>query len=906
MTWTKRWQKRLRALLRKEDVERELDEELAFHLEMEAQKNLHAGMSPEEARRRAALTFGGMEKFKEEVRDARTLGWVTGTSLDVRLGVRMLAKHPGLTVVGGLGMAVAIAVATSFFAVLYSYMLPDLPLEEGDRVVGIENWDASISNNERPTLGDFFAWREELTSVEDLGAYRTIGRNLIVPGGAAEPVSAAEITASAFRVARVPPLLGRHLVEEDQRQGAPSVVVIGYDAWQRSFRSDPAVVGREIRLGSAVHTVVGVMPEGFAFPMSHRFWVPLRVDASSLERGGGPEVTVFGRLAPGATLERARAELEAVGRRTAAAFPATHGQIRPRLLPYPSLFMDGTTRAEVHLAQLLISLLLVVVAVNVAVLVYARTASRRGEIAVRVALGATRRRIVTQLFAEALVLSAAAGLVGLALVRLALWRIDASLAAMDGLPFWIRLGMSPGTVAYALALSLLGAAIVGVVPALQATGRGMQASLREVGGGGGGLRMGGTWTALIVAQVAFAVAVLPAAVHMGEDWLRFGFSEPGFAAEEYLMADVALDREDAAGADAEAERSEFAGRLADRLAELERRLEAESGVAAVTYADAMPGSEPVAWIEVDGLPAPPGAPFDYSLAEGTRIGHPVRTTRVGGDYFEAFGVRALGDPLPGPGGASASRGEVVVNRSFVQRILGGADALGSRFRYVGRGGDAPADLELGPWHEIVGVVEDFPRAMAPSEVQERVYHRVAPGTFHPVTLAVRTRGAGEDLGPRLRGIAGQLDPTLQLRDVQRLDEALRQGQAEMRMAAGAVALVTLSVLLLSAAGIYALISFTVTRRRREIGIRVALGAHPHRILVGVFGRALRQLALGLAAGVVAAALLDRLLSGDLMGGRALVVLPGVAALMVAVGLLAALGPARRGLRIQPTEALRAE
>jgi putative ABC transport system permease protein len=904
MTWTKRWTERLRTLVRREAVEGELDEELAFHLEIETEKNLRAGMSPAEARRQAALTFGAMEKFREEVRDGRRLGWIPPLSLDFRLGVRMLVRYPGLALIGGLGMAVAIAVGAGFFVAAYSFIVPTLPLEEGDRVIGFDNWDASINNDVKPSLHDFATWKEELRSVRDLGAVRTIERNLIVPGGTVEPVMIAEMTASGFRVARVPPLMGRHLVEADEREGAPPVVVIGHRSWQKDFQSDPAVVGGEVRLGSVVHTVVGVMPERFAFPLDYRFWVPLRANPTSFRPGEAPQLTVFGRLAPGVTREQAQAELEAVGRRTASAFPETHGQLRPRIIPYTALFMAGLTRRDLHLAHFIVSLLLVVVAVNVAVLVYARTATRRGEIAVRTALGASRRRIVTQLFAEALVLTTAAAVAGLLIVRLGLGWVDARLAHFDGLPFWFDLALSPGVVLYVLGLAVVGAAIIGVVPGLQATGRRLQSSLREVAGAGGS-RMGRTWTVLIIAQVALAAAVLPAAMYNGYEWLRSGYGELGFPADEFLIANLAMDQETPASAEAEGYQREFVARFGDRVTELTRRLEAEPGVADVTFSTATPGTEPITWIEVDGVPLPAGSPQNYSLAAGTREGHPVGMLRVGADFFQGYGVPLLAGRLFESGDVGPSSNAVVVNRTFVERVMGGENAVGSRFRHVGRGTGAPDDLRLGSWYEIVGVVEDFPRPPQPGLAEARLYHPVRPGAVHPVVLAVRLQGVSPAaFTGRLREIGAALDPTLQLQGIRLLEWDMLQARGILRMGALVIALVTLSVLLLSAAGIYALMSFTVTRRRREIGIRAALGAHPRRILASIFSRALGQLALGLLVGTAAAFLLEWRTAGVLMGGNAGVVLPVVAALTATVGLLAATGPARRGLSIQPTEALR--
>jgi predicted permease len=835
----------------------------------------------------------------------------TGISwLDVRLGLRMLVKHPALTLVGGLGMAVAIAIGAGFFALIDGYVLPPLPLDQGERVVGIHNWDAEANEPETRSLHDFAEWRGELRAVEDLGAFQTIRRNLIAPDGRAEPVHVAEMTASGFRVARVAPLLGRPLVDEDEQPGAPPVVVIGHDVWRTRFGGDSAVVGRTLRLGSTVHTIVGVMPEGFAFPMNFRLWTPLRVDPAPYARRRGPELFLFGRLARGATEAQARAELEALGRRAAAAHPATHAQLRPRLVPFTATWGDvsaGDSRWLLYLVQLLVSMLLVVVAVNVAILVYARTATRRGEIVVRSALGASRRRIVAQLFVEALVLSAAAAVVGLMLAAWGVGKMHAILegivAQAGGLPFWIRGGLSTGTVLYAAGLAVLGAVIVGVVPGVQATGRRMQSSLRQLGGGTG-MQLGRTWTLLIVAQVAFAVAVLPAALFSTWLLVREGYADPGFPAHEFLVARLEMDHDAPPVAGAEAHEAAFGARYTDRMTELARRLAAEPGVAAVTFAFDIPGVEASGAVEVPGARTPP--------AGGT--GHPVRFNGVDAGFFGAFGIPVLAGRPFGPGDPGPASTAVIVNRTFVQTVLGGGDALGRRVRHVGEdrwmeAAGGAADSPPGRWHEIVGVVGDLPaKAMDAGEAEPRMYHPATAAQVYPAMLSVRLRGMEPAaFSGRMRDVATALDPTLRPHPLTPLDQVYSQGeQAMMRFGAVAITLMTVSVLLLSAAGIYALMSFTVTRRRREIGIRSALGADPRRILRSIFSRAAGQLGAGLAVGLAAAALLDGLAGGELLAGKGAVLLPGVAVLMLTVGLLAALGPARRGLRIQPMEALREE
>ncbi len=819
--------------------------------------------------------------------------------LDAKLGVRMLVKHPGLTLVGGLGLAVGVAISAAFFSVTAALVYPELPLEEGDRIVALENRDVAVNDEERRSLHDFVAWRGELRSVRDLGAFRFVDRNLVTGEGPPEPVQVAEMTAAGFRVARVPPLLGRWLVEEDERKGAPPVVVIGHDVWRSRFAGDPGVVGRDVRLGSEVHTVVGVMPEGFAFPMSQSWWTPLRADPSGHGRREGPEIFVFGRLAPGATLREAQAELATIGRRAAAAFPETHAKLRPVVLPYTHSLTDmqgGVPFWELARMQLLTSLLLVVVALNVAVLVYARTAMRQTEIAVRSALGASRRRIVAQLFVEALVLSLGAAAAGFALaqygVRVGLRLFYVSELEAARAPFWLDYGLRPAAVLFTLGLAVLAAVIVGVLPALQVTGR-LRSRLSELGGTG--VRLGRTWTALIVAQVAISVAVLPATVSLGWFAIRAAATRPTFPAERFLTVRVERDREPVpAGAAAP---DVGTARSGDRLAELMRRLEAEPDVAGVTYRAHLPGRGGT--VRVDGVPAPAESPS----------GHDVASTGVHAGYFDVFGARLLAGRRFEPADLGGEATAVVVSEAFVRRVMSGRDPLGRRVRHVvPAGGAASGEAEIGRWYEIVGVVEDLQANPAdPELVTPLLYYPVAPGRVQAVTLAVRLRGSTPaDFATRLRGIAAAVDPSLRVGTVASMAGGDLVDRVSSRGVGAAVALVLLSVFLLSAAGVYALMSFAVTQRRREIGIRTALGADAWQVLRSVFARAAGQLALGLAAGVAAATLLEALTGGGLMRGRGAVILPALAAVMAVVGLLAALGPARRGLRIQPTEALRAD
>ncbi len=910
MSWLEATRARLRLLFARRAAESRMDEEFRLHLEMETGRLVsEAGLDPHEARRRALVTFGGVEKHKEALREGRGLAWLSGMSLDLKLGLRMLVKYPALSLVGILGMAVAVAIGTVSFAVIYTFIDPTLPLDEGDRVVAIQNLDGRAGANGRRThLHDLVTWREALPAVEDLGAYRMIDRNLMTVEGQPAPVRIAEMTASGFRVARVPPLLGRYFREEDERGGAPAVVVIGYDLWQSRFAGDSGVLGRTLQLGATPHAVVGVMPEGFAFPVNNRVWTPLRLDPLDFARGHAPSIDVFGRLAPGASLNDAQTQLTTIGQRLAADFPESHQHIRPRVLPYPRSFIDSPEMAWVfHFVQLVVTMLLVVVGTNVAILVYARTTTRMGEITVRSALGASRARIVAQFFAEALVLSGAAAAVGLVAAWVALRQLDAvaSQVGPGQLPFWMDFGLSPGVVTYVAGLAVLGAVIVGVAPSLRATRRQVHSGLQLLGRGGSGMRLGKIWTVLIVTQVAVTVAILPVAVVAVDLWLRHRMAGPGFPAEEFLTARLHIDREYAGTGDTGSQEDAVVTQNADLQAELVRRLEAEPGIADVVLASAgvFPGDEPTDRIEVDR--ATGAASPDTAEGSGS-AGHRVGVYRVGLDFFRAFDVPLLaGRPLRA-GDASAGATAVIVNRSFVQEVLGGGEALGRRVRPAARpGGASRESVQARLWYEIVGVVADFPRPVKPGILEPKMYHALEPGATHPVTLVLRVRGTpAPAVAGRLRELAVAVDPMLRLERVGTLDDVLTQDAADQILIL-VIALVTLSVVLLSAAGIYALMSCTISLRHREIGIRSALGARPRRLILSVLLKAMRQIAIGIFVGTAIAGLMQNAVSEG-VGGRDVVFLLAVAAFMMGVGLLAAVGPARRALQIQPTEALKAE
>jgi putative ABC transport system permease protein len=927
-----------RTLRRPDRVSAEMEDEMRLHLDLHAERLVRErGLAAHEARRQAAIAFGGVAKYQEAGRDVRGLAWVSGLSIDLKLAWRMLVKSPGLTVVGVLGLALGTAIGIGSFVVLTSYFYPTLPLEEGDRIVALANRDIDAGRAAPRSLRHFLSWRDEMQSVRPVAA-ASLGRRALNTSDAPPlGVMAAEMTAAGFEVARVPPLLGRSIIPDDEHETATRVAVLGYDLWQAHFEGDPAVIGRSVLVDGTEHVVVGVMPPGFAFPMNQELWTALRPNtllhacdvagnvarddvrnatrnaggdiagtggravagtaagtaARTAARAAGPELFVFGRLAPGATREQAQAELVTLSARVAATSPDTDTRLQSQVLPYtyPLDNIASQTLWDAARLQLMVLLLLIAIAVNTAVLVYARTAMRQGEIAIRTALGASRRRIITQLFVEALVLSTLGAALGLAIAHGALLQGKALLERVDGMGFWVDYGVQPRSFAFAVVLAVVCAAIVGVLPGLKSTGRRMHADLRRIGSGTS-VRLGRAWTALIVAQVAIAVTVLPTAMNLGFREVRIAAVRPTFAEHEFLAASVGLAMPIQPGIDADDFRRESAARFATRLAELERRLEAEPAVAGVTLQGRIAGRGSL--VEVEGVPG---------RVEGN--GHWVHATGVATDYFDVIGAHMLGGRSFRAADARAAGGGVVVSESFARWALAGGAETGRRIRFltVSQTGRALEPVEPGPWLDVVGVVRDlhasvFDAGWAPSVV----YYALPPGELQAAQLLVRVRGddvAG--FAPRLREITASVDADLRLVSVAKLADV--RDTRYLAVIAVAIQFVLGTALLLSAAGIHALMSITVTRRRREIGIRTALGARPGRLLASIFSRAGWQLALGGLVGCLLGAVLLFVTAG-LTAGAAAVFLGGVIVLMLMVGLLATLGPARRGLRIQPMEAVR--
>jgi len=927
---------RLLSSFRSSRAECELAREIRSHLQLLEDQYIAKGMDADEARYAALRAFGGVEQVKEQQRDVRMFRWLAGWPMDLKLGGRVLVKYPGLTIVGVVAMAFAIWVGIVIFQVVGLFVHPTLPLSQGARLVEIRSIDVAANIQEKKVLRDFLEWKQSLRSLTELGAWRDSSRNLIVSAGEARPVNVAEMSVSGFRVADGQPLMGRVLVEADEQPAAPAVAVIGYDVWRTRLGSDPNVLGRDVQLGNEHATVVGVMREGFEFPVKHDVWLPLKTAVLEQAPRSGPALTVFALLAPGATMPTAQAELTTAGRRAATELPATHQHLEPRVRPYAMMVGPGEPGDQpiMYSIYFFMVMLLLLICGNVGLLLFARAATREADLVVRTALGASRGRIVAQMFAEALVLGSVAAILGVTAADLALrtWGTVFLETNLGRLPFWFDLSLSPRTFAVAIVLTVAGAAIAGIMPALKLT-RGMGHRLKQTTAGSGGLQFGGVWTVVIVAQVA-ATVMFPAVVYMEQSLLRgIRDFDPGFANEQYLAVQIERDYPVDGGANADAATRERNARLAATLEELRRTVAAQPGVSGVTFTEDLPTTNhPQKIIEMGydlDLAAVASAKLEGGApasAGGSNAEPPFRQATIAAvapSYLDVLNAPVLAgrgfttaDAVPGTRVA-------IVDQGFVDQVLQRRNAVGQqvRFRYPGpssqRWAPGNPDDPAGPgdWYEVIGVVREL-GVGAPTAAGRAAgfYIPATPDLFDRIHMMVHVRGGDPmTLAPQVRDAATSVDPALRLVGMNRANEANNDVLWVTTLWLRITVVLSAVALLLSLAGIFAVLSFTVARRTREIGVRVALGASRPRVVAATFRRPLFQVALGVSVGtaiVFTAATLIKYTElpgseSDLtLQGMAMIV--GYGMIMLGVCMLGCVVPTRRALTIEPTIALRTE
>ena len=861
-------------------AERELDEEFRFHVEMQARKNERLGLAPDEARRRALVAFGGRERFKEEVRDARGGRWLDDLGRDLRFAARALRRAPGFTLAAVLSLALGVGANTAAFSVVRAVLLRPLPFPAAERLVQV-----AVADHGQPTSGvlstaDAVALAGS-PAFDAFGVYTPwVGGITLTGVGEPTRLSATPATSGVFRTLGTRPLLGRLPVPDDDREGAPPVVLLSHALWRERFAASPSAVGRTMMLDGEAYAVIGVMPPGFRLPGARRedVWPILRLEAP---RWRAPFfLSAVGRRAPGRDPAGVTAELATVAASVKRQYPDSPPQWHYETRDLRA-WLVRDVRATLLAVYGAVALVLLMAVTNVANLMLARATTRGQELAVRTALGAGRRRLARQLLTESLLVAALGSALGV-LLGAAGVRVAARLLPGD-LPRVEEIALDGTVLAVALGVMLLAGLAIGLAPALQAPHRRLALGLRDGGRAGVSGASRRLREALVVAEFALALTVLVGAALCIGSLRALQRVDAGVSADGVLVARLTLPQ---ATFPEEPQVEQYFTQLTERVAQL-------PGVTAASVGMAVPPNRLVMT-----------NPF---TPQGTTFGPNERAPLaeellVGSDYFRTLGIPLLAGRAFTGADRDGAPPVAIVNETLARRHFPNGDAVG---RWLQTGDPDPDATRL----TIVGVVPNVKYAGLDADPAPTIYVPYAQNRWwRTMYLVVRGRGDPLALVAPVRAAAAATDPRVPLEDVRTMDRLLFESVAAPRFRAHLLSTFGLVALVLAAAGIYGVVSYGVTQRRRETAVRLALGAQPTDVVRQVVGGGLRLALVGVAVGVPLSLLGTRLLRELLFGVSPLdpTTYAVTAVFLAALGVAACAVPARRATRADPSTVLRAE
>jgi putative ABC transport system permease protein len=870
-------------------VEADLDEEVRSHLEMMTEENLRAGMPAGEARRAARIELGGIEQVKEEIRAVRAGGWLRSVLSDGRYGLRQLRKNSGATAIMVLTLALAIGAATAIFSVVHGVLLRPLPYPGPDRLMAIFeiNSKGAWSRLADPNFTDF---RDQSRSFQALAKYNDFVASV---SGGSQPTrtGVAGVSPDFFKVFGVQPILGRDFAPADDRKGASPVALVGEGYWRQYLGASPDLSRLHLKIDHAVFSVIGVLPAGFQFPPGAGLWLPADLDGENPSRTSH-NFRAVGRLRDGVTAAQANGDISAIARRIHDASSEQSDYLLKDgiVLPLRSS-ITGEARAPLLILLGAVGFLLLVACANVANLLLAQATARERELAIRSALGGTRGRLIRQLLTEALLLSLLGGGLG---VLGALYGV-AGLVKMapENLPRLENVSINLPVLVFALLLSTAVAAGLGAFTAARATAGDLRRGLEEGGRGQAGSRGSQRVGRVIVAaQIAITLVLLAGAGLLGRSLMKVLAVNPGFRVDRIVAMDVALPWT----ADVKAGQANFFSSLLERLRQIPgvRRVGAASGLP-------MDGGLPDGMFLLMTQEEVPRTPegFGPLLRQKERVGNADFCVATSG-YFQALGIPLVrGRLFDEQDGADAPHA-AVISESLARSRWPGQDPIGRTIEF----GNMDGDMRL---LTIVGIVGDIHEYGLDAPPQPTVYVNLFQRPRADVTVAMQSDADTRLVVSAARVILKELDPEIPAR-FRTFSQIYSASLGPRRFSLALVGFFGIAALLLATAGAFGVAAYSVSRRTREIGVRVALGAGSGDVLRMILGQGARTVFLGVAVGLAGSLALTRTVSSLLFGVSAAdpLTFAGVVLLLAAAALLACYIPARRAARVDPVVALRSE
>jgi putative ABC transport system permease protein len=884
--WITTLASRARTWLSPRAVDQDFASELDSHLAMLIDENIRRGMSPEEARRAARIKLGGVTQLKETNRELRSLPVIETFLQDARYAIRMLRKNPGFTAVAVLTLALGIGANTAIFSVVYAVLLKPLPYANPNQLVSA--FQANIQEGvpeDGTSYPNFEEWRAQNHVFSDLS---TINFHQLTLTGSGEPsvVNTCVVTPQHFALLDVKPLQGRIFYPDDGKQGAPPVVILSENLWRGALGADPKILGSSITLDKRPFTVVGIMPAAFRSPFINNaqdVWIPLVQDplfGSWMARRGGHWLPVFGRLKPGVSLAQAQAEMDTISERLASEFPAENKGWTVRLVPMQKEIV-GDVRTALLVLLGAVGLVLLIACANIANLLLTRATSRSKEIAVRTALGAGRSRIIRQLLSETAVLGLLGGVVGIAL---AYWGVRALSSLLpDNLPQLNAIRVDNFVLVFALALSAIASVAFGLVPALFASKSDIQASLREGSsrsGESGNRRRARSF--LAAAEIALAMVLLVAAGLLLRSFSKLTSVSPGFDAQHIVKAEVSLPQ-------FQYSKPEQWTAFSDQLL---AGIQAQPGLQDSAIAIPVPIADGFINLAFEIVGIPPASPSDSRLAN---------YVSVSPNYFRVMGIPLLSGRLFNQQDIADAPRVTLISKALAQRYFPNQDPIGKQLNF---GFPPNADVS----REIIGIVGDVRDKSLGDAPAPMMYVPFSQAPFWGANLVVKSTLSTSAVATSIRQQVQQIDKDLPVTDVEKLPDLLDASVSQQRFRTFLLGLFAAMALILAATGIFGVISYSVSRRTNEIGIRVALGASRSTILRMILRETLILAAVGLAVGLPCALAASHLIGHMLFGVSANdpITLAAVAFTLAAVAALAGFVPARRAMQVDPMVALRHE